>query len=55
METMFSTNGNVEIKFGFPPELVSLTVEVIRRYLSDMPITMRVFFKKLIDNVEEKS
>jgi len=55
MEAVPNADGNVEIKFSSPPELISLVGETIRRYLPDMPITTRAFFRKFIEIVEEKA
>lgn len=54
MEAVPNAEGNIEIKFNSPSELVGLVGEIVRGYLTEMPITTRALFEKFMEIVEEK-
>jgi hypothetical protein len=54
IEAVPNAEGNLEIKFSSPLELVSLIVEIVKMYLTEMPITTRALFEKVIRIIEEK-
>lgn len=37
-----------EFKFSSPPELIDKTIEIIRNYLNEMPLTTRALFENLV-------
>lgn len=55
MDAVPKADGNIEIKFSSPPELIGLVGDTIRRYMPEMPLTTRAFFGKFIEVVEEKA
>jgi len=50
-----NSEGNIEIEFHSPLELIEIIIETVRKYLSEMPLTTRVFFEKFIEVVENKA
>jgi hypothetical protein len=54
MEAVPKADGNMEIKFSSPKELIRLVVDKTKQYMPEMPLTTRVFFGKFVEVIEEK-
>ena len=54
MEAVPKADGNMEIKFSSPKELIRLVVDKTRQYMPEMPLTTRAFFEKFVEVIEEK-
>jgi hypothetical protein len=55
MDAVPNADGNIEIKFSSPSELVGMVVETTGRYLAEMPLTTRAFFERFIEVVKDRA
>jgi len=54
LEVTLSEAQNPRFDFRSPPELLEITINIIRKYLNEMPITTRALFKNLIKIIQSK-
>ena len=55
LESRKTSNGEVEILFSSPQELINSIIETSKLYLPEMVITTRVFFEKFIEIIKEQA
>jgi len=53
LEVLPNKDQNPQFHFNSPIELISLTVQIIKKYLNEMPITTRALFERLIQEIQK--
>jgi len=54
LEVELDESQNPKFEFSSPPELIDKTIDIIRNYLNDMPITTRAIFENLVEVIMSK-
>ena len=53
LEVALNERQNPKFELSFPPELTELVIDVIRSYLSEMPIITRRLFEEIIRTIQK--